>query len=166
VIHVYTGEGKGKTTAAIGLAVRALGAGKRVYMAQFVKDQDTSEAEPLRRLGATVEQFGHGMILGREPNDEDRTGAARGLAAVRERLQAGETDLVIADEANIAANLGVISVDDIIDLMSMNAARRELVITGRYADQRVVEGADLVTEMRPVKHYFDQGVDARLGVEF
>lgn len=166
MIHVYTGDGKGKTTAAIGLALRALGAGKKVYMAQFVKDRDSSEAGPLRRLGATVEQFGRGMILGREANDEDREGAARGLAALRERLEAGETDLVIADEANVAAKLGLFGVDELIDLMSMNSANHELVITGRSADQRVAERADLVTEMRMVKHYFDQGVEARLGVEF
>lgn len=166
MIQVYTGDGKGKTTAAIGLTVRALGAGRRVYMAQFVKDRDTSEAEPLRRLGATVEQFGHGMILGREATREDRAAAAAGLTAVREQVRRAAYDLIIMDEANVAAKLGVISVDDIIDLMSMNAADRELVITGRDADARVIERADLVSEMRAVKHYFDQGIDARLGVEY
>lgn len=166
MIQVYTGNGKGKTTAAIGLALRALGAGRRVYMAQFIKDGDSSEAAPLRAAGADVEQFGRGMILGREVAAEDRAEAARGMTVVGGHLDRKDFDLVVMDEANVAGKLGLVDIDLLLDLMKSTPAEVELVITGRDADPQVVESADLVTEMREVKHYFTKGVDARLGIEY
>ncbi|MFW5785667.1 MAG: cob(I)yrinic acid a,c-diamide adenosyltransferase [bacterium] len=166
MIQVYTGNGKGKTTAAVGLALRALGAGRRVYMAQFIKDRDSSEITPLRAAGADVEQFGHGMILGREVTAEDRAAAARGVVVVRGHMDRKEYDVVVMDEVNVAVKLGLVGIDLVIDLMKSCASEAELVITGRDAHPQVLERADLVTEMREVKHYFTAGVDARLGIEY
>ncbi len=169
MIQVYTGNGKGKTTAAIGLALRVLGAEGRVYMAQFIKDHDTAEAAPLRRAGAVVEQYGRGLILGRAVGAADREAVARGVEAVREQLTPGRNDLVIMDEANVALSLDLMSTRTLTDIMQLVAEQSdapELVITGRGAEESVLARADLVTEMREIKHYFNRGLDARLGIEY
>lgn len=166
-VQVYTGNGKGKTTAALGLTLRAVGAGLRVYIAQFVKGADCSELHALRLLGdaVTIEQFGRGFIAEGGPGCDDMQAAQIGIKRAAEILHSDEYDLVILDEANVAAHYNLLSVDELLSLIDSKPARTELVITGRHADPRIVERADLVTEMVEVKHYYDQGVDARVGIE-
>lgn len=166
MIQVYTGNGKGKTTAAVGLALRALGAGKSVFMGQFIKDGDSSESAPLRAAGAVVEQFGSGMILGREANAGDYAAAARGVARAREQLGGDGPDLVILDELNVAVKLGLVALADVLALVERSARDQELIITGRDAPAELQERADLVTEMREIKHYFRDGHPARHGIEY
>ena len=166
-IQVYTGNGKGKTTAAIGLAIRAAGAGLKVYMAQFIKKGDYSEIKALRRFSdlITVEQFGLGRFMDGKPLPEDIAAAQKGLKQVKSIMASEEYNVIILEEANVAAKYGLIRVQDLVGLMINKPFDLELVITGRYASGRVIEIADLVTEMMPVKHYFERGVPARVGIE-
>ncbi|NOY82048.1 MAG: cob(I)yrinic acid a,c-diamide adenosyltransferase [Kiritimatiellaeota bacterium] len=166
-VQVYTGDGKGKTTAAFGLALRAVGAGLRVYVAQFVKGMHYSELDAVKRFAdrLTVRQFGRSCFIDRTPAPEDIAVARRGLAAARRALESGEYDVVILDEANIATYFGLFSVDELLELLRNRPLRVELIITGRRADPRLLAAADLVTEMREIKHYFRQGVQARRGIE-
>ena len=166
-VQVYTGDGKGKTTAALGLSIRAAGAGFNVYIAQFIKMGDYSEIKALRRFPdvITVEQFGFGRFIKGRPSDEDIEAAEKGLEKVRTVLTAGQHQVVILEEANVAIMCGLFSVDDILKLIAIKPETVELVITGRGAAPEIIEKADLVTEMKCVKHYYDQGVQARTGIE-
>ena len=166
-VQVYTGDGKGKTTAALGLALRAAGAGLRVYFGQFIKNADYSEIKALARFAdcITVRQFGRGCFLLTEPAPEDRAAARRALDAIGLALVSGDYDLVIADEANVAVALGLIEPDDLVALIDQRPEQVELVLTGRGAPDAVLARADLVTEMRCVRHYYDRGVLARPGIE-
>jgi len=165
--HVYTGNGKGKTTAAFGLALRAVGAGYRVYIGQFVKGMEYSELSAFRSLGdaVTVRQFGRGCFIDGAPVAEDIAAARKGLQEIKEVLASGRYQVVILDEANIATRYGLISVEELLDLITGKPDPVELVITGRDADPRVIEAADLVTEMKEIKHYYKKGVQARKGIE-
>ena len=166
-VQVYTGDGKGKTTAALGLALRAAGAGLRVYFGQFIKNADYSEIKALARFAdcITVRQFGRGCFLLTEPAPEDRAAARRALEGLSEALTSGDYDLVIADEANVAVTLGLIEANDLVSLIDRRPEQVELVLTGRGAPEAVLARADLVTEMRCVRHYYDRGVLARPGIE-
>lgn len=166
-VQVYTGNGKGKTTAALGLAVRAAGAGLRVFIAQFVKSRRCSEHKALKRFGKniTIRQYGKGFLAGRKPDAEHVRIARRGYRAVWKVLEQRQYDLVILDEANVAVHYGLLAVEDLIGLITQKPKDVELVITGRYADQRVMDAADLVTEMREVRHYWKAGAKARRGIE-
>lgn len=166
-VQVYTGDGKGKTTAAIGLALRAAGAGLKVFIAQFVKSGKYSEIIALEQFAdmITCRQYGSGCWLRGEPGDEDIRLAGSGLREVRGIIQAGKHDLVILDEANITTHFGLLAVDDLLGLIDIKPPGVELVFTGRKADPRLTARADLVTEMREVKHYYQQGVAARKGIE-
>jgi len=166
-VQVYTGNGKGKTTAALGLALRATGAGLKVYIAQFAKGDDCSELHALANLWdlITLKQFGRGGFIRGKPTDEDIRAARDGLAQARDALISGHYDVVILDEANIATHFGLFPAEDLLDLIEARPANVELVITGRNADGRVIERADLVTEMVEVKHYYQKGVAARKGIE-
>jgi len=166
-IQVYTGNGKGKTTAAIGLAIRAAGAGLKVFIAQFIKMGDYSEIKALRRFSdlITVEQFGLGRFTDGKPLPEDIAAAQRGLKRIKSIMAAEEYKVIILEEANVAAKYGLIRVQDLLGLIVNKPYDVELVITGRYASARVIENADLVTEMIPIKHYFEKGVPARVGIE-
>ncbi|MBL6967962.1 MAG: cob(I)yrinic acid a,c-diamide adenosyltransferase [Desulfobacteraceae bacterium] len=166
-VHVYTGNGKGKTTAAFGLALRAAGAGLKVYVAQFVKGMEYSELKAVERLSdfITIRQYGLGFFINREPNKKDIKAAREGLKEVREIMCSGAYDVVILDEANIATYYDLFSVEDLIDVIRAKPEGVELVITGRMADPLVIEAADLVTEMKEIKHYYDSGVQARTGIE-
>lgn len=166
-IQVYTGNGKGKTTAAIGLAIRAAGAGLRVYIAQFIKMGDYSEIKALRRFSdlITVEQFGLGRFTDGKPLPEDIQAAQKGLKRVKSIMAEEDYKVIILEEANVAAKYGLIRVQDLLGLIINKPYDVELVITGRHASARVIENADLVTEMQPVKHYFEKGVPARVGIE-
>ena len=166
-VQVYTGDGKGKTTAALGLALRAAGAGLRVYFGQFIKNADYSEIKALARFAdcITVRQFGRGCFLLTEPAPEDRAAARRALDGIGLALTSGDYDLVIADEANVAVALGLIEANDLVSLIDLRPEQVELVLTGRGAPDAVLARADLVTEMRCVRHYYDRGVLARQGIE-
>jgi len=165
--QVYTGNGKGKTTAAIGLAVRAAGAGLKVFIAQFIKMGDYSEIKALKRFSdlITVEQFGLGRFTNRKPAPEDIKAAQKGLARVKSIMATDEYKIIIMEEANVAAKLGLFGVQDLLKIIINKPYDKELIITGRGAAPRIIENADLVTEMKPVKHYFQKGVPARVGIE-
>lgn len=166
-VQVYTGNGKGKTTAAFGLSLRAAGAGFKVYIAQFMKQGEYSELKALARFDdlITIEQFGTGKFTVGKPTDEDLAAAGRCLDAIRQALLSAGYDVVIMEEAAVAEKLGVISTNDILDMIRIKPESTELVITGRGASEQLIAAADLVTEMREVKHYYSNGVQARLGIE-
>lgn len=166
-IHVYTGDGKGKTTAALGLSIRAAGAGLRVFIAQFIKADEYSEIKALKRFSdlITVEQFGLGGFIGGNPSSGDIEAAQKGIERVKDIISSGKYDVVVLDEANIAVKYTLFSEQDLLDIMDAKPKDLELVITGRGASPRIIEKADLVTEMKAVKHYFQKGVEARSGIE-
>ena len=165
--QVYTGDGKGKTTAAFGLALRAAGAGLRVFIAQFCKMGEYSEIKSIKKHSdfITLEQFGLHRFRQGKPFPEDIEAAMVGLERVKAVLNAKEYDVVILEEANIAVWKGLFSEQELLDLIEMKPINVELVITGRGATQKVMEKADLVTEMRKIKHYFSSGVRGRVGIE-
>ncbi len=167
-VQVYTGDGKGKTTAALGLALRAAGAGLHVFIAQFMKGRDCGELHALEKLGdhVTIKQYGREGFIHGEPDEEDVKAAQVGLEEARAAMQSGDYELVILDEANVAVHFGLFSVDDLLAVIDERPEHVELVITGRKAPPRLLEGADLVTEMREVKHYYQDGLDARRGIEY
>ncbi|MDH4204130.1 MAG: cob(I)yrinic acid a,c-diamide adenosyltransferase [Desulfobacteraceae bacterium] len=166
-IQVYTGNGKGKTTAALGLAIRAAGAGLKVFIAQFIKMGEYSEIKALKRFKdlITVEQFGSGRFIKDKPSASDIEAARKGVEKIKAAFKSGQHNVVIMEEANVAVKLGLLSVEDIVEIMIEKPKDVELVITGRGADSRIIEKADLVTEMKEVKHYFQKGVKARIGIE-
>ena len=165
--QIYTGNGKGKTTAALGLVVRAIGAGLRVYFGQFLKDGKASEMRTLKKRfpDVTVETFGSGCFVRCEPTPEEVAAARAGLDRIRSALTGGRYDVVIADEINVAVSLGMLGVPEIRALVMDKPAGVELVLTGRNADRRLYKFADLVTEARSIKHYYSRGVRARKGIE-
>jgi cob(I)alamin adenosyltransferase len=167
-VQVYTGEGKGKTTAATGLAVRAVGAGLRVFIGQFIKGSDSAEMTLLRARcpEMTIEQFGLGRFIKGGPAPEDLRVAHAGVVRLQEVLASGTYDVVIADEANGAVGAGVITEQELLSLIEQRPDPVELVITGRDALPSVIDRADLVSEMKKVKHCYDSGVPAREGMEF
>jgi cob(I)alamin adenosyltransferase len=166
-IHVYTGNGKGKTTAALGLAIRAVGAGFKVFIAQFIKNGEYSEIKALKQFSGSIriEQFGTGRFIKNKASRQDYAESRRGLEKIRQVLSSGKYQLVILEEVNMAVVCGLLTVDDLLDIMSIKPENLELVITGRYAAPRIIDSADLVTEMKEVKHYFQNGVMARVGIE-
>ena len=168
-VQIYTGDGKGKTTAAVGLTLRAVGAGWRVFIGQFVKGRLSHEMRLLEKLcpdAVRIEPFGHGTFIKDRPSHEDIAAARHGLERLKRILASGDFDLVIADEVGAAVSTGILGVFDLLEWLDARPRSIELVLTGRAFDPRILERADLVTEMRPVKHYFDAGVPARQGIEF
>ena len=166
-IHIYTGDGKGKTTAALGLALRAAGAGLRVYIAQFLKKGSYSEIKALERFAdrITLEQFGLGRFVRGKPQEEDIAAAAKGLQRIKSIMAAGSHQLIVLDEANVAVTSGIFPLDALLEIIDLKPDELELVITGRGAAPEVVERADLVSEVKSLKHYFEKGVPARVGIE-
>jgi len=166
-VHILTGNGKGKTTAALGLSIRAAGAGMKVYFAQFIKKGDYSEIKALRRFSdqITVRQFGLGRFTDHNPTLEDIQAARSGLEQVKQVMADNNHDIIILDEANVAVKFGLFAVQDLINLIVHKPYEMELVITGRYASPRLIDMADMVTEMKPIKHYYLKGVEARVGIE-
>jgi len=166
-VQVYTGEGKGKTTAALGLALRACGSGLRVFLVQFAKGRPSGELAALARFAdlVTVRQFGReGFILG-EPEPEDRELARAGWQEARRAATRGH-DLLILDEIGIALHYGLVDTAEVLALVRDKPAGLELVLTGRRMPDEILQAADLVTEMREVKHYHARGVPARRGIEY
>ena len=166
-VQVYTGNGKGKTTAALGLALRAAGAGLKVYIGQFIKGRHYSELDSLKHLSpyVTIKQYGRGFIYNNNPGPEDKMAAQMGLKEALSIVSSGEYDIVILDEINNALKYELISLQDVLQLISNKPASVELVLTGRNAPPELVELADLVTEMKDIKHYAISGVQAREGIE-
>lgn len=164
-IHVYTGNGKGKTTAAFGLAVRAHYADKKVYIGQFIKGMKYSETglEALDHID--IEQYGETCMIDREPSENDIQMAKKGLDKINKIIQSDLYDVVILDELTIALYYKLLNVIDVIELLKNKPERTELIITGRYAPEALIDKADLVTEMKEIKHYYNQGVLSRKGID-
>ncbi|HBT82315.1 MAG: cob(I)yrinic acid a,c-diamide adenosyltransferase [Desulfuromonadales bacterium GWD2_61_12] len=168
LVQIYTGNGKGKTTAAMGLALRAVGFGLRVHIMQFMKGQTYSELISLRRLAPelTSEQVGRDCFLRKGAVDPvDVRMAEEAFVRARVLVASGIYDLVILDELNCAVDFDLIPVAAVLELIRHKAPQTELVLTGRNARPEVIEVADLVTEMREIKHYFNAGQPARAGIE-
>lgn len=166
-VQVYTGNGKGKTTASLGLTLRAAGAGLKVHIVQFLKKGDYSEIKALARFDdlVTVEQYGLGKFIRGNPSEEDIVAAASGLGRIGEIIAEGRCDLLVIEEGNVAVKCGLFSVEELLALIDGKPEGMEVVVTGRYAHEKLIERADLVTEMTEIKHYYQQGVNARIGIE-
>jgi cob(I)alamin adenosyltransferase len=168
-VQVYTGDGKGKTTAALGLALRAVGHGMTVYMLQFMKGSPNyGELSSAAKLpGFIIEQSGRDEFVDRQnPAQIDKDLAAAGLEKARAAVAGGRYDIVILDEANVALDFGLISLEDLLSLIEMRPPHVELILTGRSAHPEVVKAADLVSEVLNIRHHYDSGVQAREGIEF
>jgi len=167
-VQVYTGNGKGKTTAALGLALRAVGRGLKVCVFQFIKGGgpygEHLIAEKLAPLFTIIQSGRPGWVNTRDIS-EDRRVAQDALLQAKELLTSGDYDLLVLDEINGAVGFGLIDVEQVLDVIDRKPERVELVLTGRNADERVIAAADLVTEMREIKHYYTAGVAARTGIE-
>jgi len=159
-IQVYTGNGKGKTTAAIGLSVRTVGAGKRVFFAQFVKGQIYSEVKTILQYlpNITIKQLGLDCFIYHKPKQEDVDAARKGFVEVSAIILSGQYDMVVLDEGNIAIYYQLFSVEELIELLKSKPEQTEIIITGRNAPDELIEFADLVTEMKEIKHYYTQGI--------
>jgi cob(I)alamin adenosyltransferase len=167
MIHIYTGNGKGKTTAALGLAVRMLGSGGRVIILQFMKAPDVyGEQKKIRECGASIESFGLPKFVHGKPEPDDIEAAKKALQRAEEVVSSGEWDLVILDEICVALGFKMLDIGEVKELIKSKAPHTELVLTGRYCPEELFELADYVTEMREVKHPYQKGVLARRGVEF
>lgn len=168
LVQVYTGDGKGKTTAALGLALRAIGNGLSVIMIQFMKSPQTyGEYEIAKSLpGLTLLPMGRpSLVTLQHPHKEDVEAAENALAKAKEALVSGHYDMVIMDEINVALHFRLISEEAVIELLKQRPPKVEVVLTGRYASPAIMDVADLVTEMRCLKHPFNRGIPARAGIE-
>ena len=167
-VQVYTGNGKGKTTAAFGLALRAEGAGLKVFIGQFVKGQTYHENTAAKKYLKNVEvkQYGLGCFIIKTPTTEDIKAARKGLEEMRKIILGGKYDVVVLDEVTIALHYKLFAVEELLEIIRNKPEHVEMVLTGRYAPQELIEVADLVTEMKEVKHYYQQGIEARKGIEY
>jgi cob(I)alamin adenosyltransferase len=169
LVQVYTGNGKGKTSAAFGLALRATGRGLKVYMIQFIKGGfDYGELYTVKKLpNFTLKAFGRGkFVTSKPPQKEDMRLAQEALHFAEQVIQSRSSNIVILDEINVALDLKLISLEDVLKLIKSKPSDLELVLTGRNAPEEIVEAADLVTEMKEVKHPFSKGTEARKGIEY
>ena len=165
-IQVYTGNGKGKTTAALGITLRSLCAGNRVFFGQFMKGQDYSELKATQYFeNLKMEQFGTPSYVRGEPSPKDIENAKAGLARMKEVLTSGECDMVVFDEINTTLFFKMLEADEVLAVLDLRPEGTEVILTGRYAPQKIIDRADLVTEMCEIKHYFNAGVGSRVGVE-
>ena len=169
LIHVYTGNGKGKTTSALGLGLRAAGHGFRVLMVQFMKgDPSYGEVIAVSKIdNFNLIQSGLPTFVKKgEPSEEDLVLAKAGFEKCYEAVTTGTYDIVIMDEINVAVNYGLIPLGDVLNLIDEKSKDVELILTGRYADKKIIEKADLVSEVQEIKHPFTKGIPARRGVDF
>lgn len=167
-IHIYTGNGKGKTTAALGLLLRSYGAGNKILFVQFIKDMEYSEITPIKDIlkdKVTYKRFGKGCFIDRRPTEEDKIEIQNGFEEVKSLIASNNFNLVILDELNIANYFNLITTEQMLELCNTKNNETELVITGRYAPQELIDRADLVTEMKEIKHYYQNGLLARVGIE-
>lgn len=166
LVHVYTGNGKGKTTAALGLALRASAAGINVFIGQFVKGMRYSELDTLEKMAnITVRQYGRDCFIVKSPEAADIEMARKGLDEMARVLKDGKHGVVIMDEATIALYYKLFTFDELWSAIKNRAESVEVVVTGRYAPAELIEKADLVTEMVEIKHYYTKGIEARKGIE-
>jgi len=168
-VQIYTGNGKGKSTAAIGQAVRAAGFGARTYIAQFMKEFPYNELISLKYLSKwiTIEQFGGDEFVYKKelPGKEELAKAKKGLQSAKEKMISGDYDLIILDEAIVAIYFKLIVTEDLIEFIKTKPTNVELILTGRYCPAELIDLADLVTEMKEVKHYYQKGITSRKGIE-
>ncbi len=166
-VHIYTGDGKGKTTAALGLALRAAGHGRRVFIGQFMKGQFYGELASLKGiLEITVEQFGdEGCFRKEDITAKHRKDAKEGLGRIETAMACDDYTMIVMDEICVALWFNLITLEEVLTLVRKKPDNLELVLTGRKAPDALIEMADLVTEMREVKHYYSKGVLARDGIE-
>jgi len=166
-IQVYTGNGKGKTTAALGLSIRAAGAGLKIFIVQFLKMGNYSEIKALEKFSdlITLEQYGLGRFVSGKPSPEDIDAGRKGLERIKSIIEAGKHDVVIIEEGNVAVKYGLFSTQDLLEVIELKPENMEIVITGRDAPPEIIKKADLVTEMKEIKHYYLKGVEARIGIE-
>jgi len=169
LVQIFTGDGKGKTSAALGTALRALGHGLRVYFAFFMKGEyPYGERNILSKLpNVTIASFGSSKFV--NPSDikpEEIEQARQALAATREAMLSGNYDLVVLDEANVAVAWKLVELDEVIKLIKDKPQNVELILTGRHADTKLIELADLVTELVKIKHPYDEGIKARKGIDY
>jgi len=169
LVQVYTGNGKGKSSAAFGLVLRAIGRGLKVYMIQFIKGGfDYGELYVVNKLpNLTLKAFGRGkFVTAKPPEKKDIKLAKEALKLAKEIVESGEYDIVILDEVNVALNLKLIEAEKVLELIKSKPKHVELVLTGRCAPKEIIEVADLVTEMKEVKHPYNKGYQARKGIEY
>ena len=168
-IQIYTGNGKGKSTAAIGQAVRAAGFGLKTYIAQFMKEYPYNELNSLKHLSEwiTVDQFcGDDFVYKKElPGKVEIDNAHRGLAKAKLKMLSGKFDIIILDEVCVSIYFGLFSDEEILTFMKQKPDKVELILTGRYCPDNLIEKADLVTEMKELKHYYQTGIKSRKGIE-
>ncbi len=168
-IQIYTGNGKGKTSAAIGVAVRAAGIGLKTYFVQFMKVFPYSEVESLKKLEnfITLEQFGKDDFIFRKepPNKEEIAETKKGLNSAKEKMLSGNYDIIILDEICVSIYFSLFTTEEILDFMNEKPVNVELILTGRYCPQAIVEKADLVSEIEEIKHYYSQGILSRKGFD-
>ncbi|MVT36346.1 MAG: cob(I)yrinic acid a,c-diamide adenosyltransferase [Euryarchaeota archaeon] len=165
MLQVYTGNGKGKTTAAFGLAMRAKGRGKKVGIVQFAKPEESGEFKIARDIGIDIFHFGYPGFIIKSPREGDYTEAMKAWEKFIEMSKDGY-DLIILDELNIVLYYNLLDLNNVIETLMRLKNDFEIVVTGRYAKDDLIKISDLVTEMCPLKHYFDIGVGAREGIEF
>ena len=172
LVIVYTGNGKGKTTAALGIALRATGYNKKICMIQFIKGSwHYGEMDSSARLKPEFEMIAVGkgfvgIIDDKSPMEDHQKTAREAVKVSNEKIQSGDYDIVILDEINYAVNLNLITVDDVLNIISAKPKRVDLVLTGNHAKNEVIEKADLVTEMKMIKHPFQKGIKAKEGIDF
>ena len=167
LIQVYTGCGKGKTTAALGLALRSAGAGFFVYICQFAKGRFYSELRLLKKIkNIEIEQFGRRCFIKKKPAKIDIELACKGLENAKRAILNKKFRLIILDEINIALNLNLISLKEVIEMLKTAPKNKEIVLTGRYAPLQIIDAADLVSQIQEIKHYYKKGIKARKGIEF
>jgi cob(I)alamin adenosyltransferase len=168
-IQIYTGNGKGKTTAAIGQAVRAAGFGLKTYIVQFMKEFPYNEVKSLNLLKEwiTIEQFGGDEFVYKKepPGKEEIEKARKGLSSAKEKMLSEEYDIIILDEVCVAIYFGLFTVKDVLIILEQKSRDVELILTGRYCPDELLGRADLVTEMKEVKHYYQKGIKSRKGIE-
>jgi cob(I)alamin adenosyltransferase len=168
-IQIYTGNGKGKSTAAIGQAVRAAGYGLKTYIAQFMKEYPYNELNSLKHLSdwITIEQFGGDDFVYKKelPGKKELEKASKALESSKNKMLSGDYDLIILDEVIVAIYFKLLQTDELIDFIKQKPENVELILTGRYCPDKLIELADLVTEMKEVKHYYQKGVKSRRGIE-
>ena len=166
MIQVYTGNGKGKTTAAFGLALRAAGAGLKVYIAQFTKGRICSEHRALKKIkNIKLEQFGRDFFIRDKPQAIDMELARQALEKIKKIIACENYRVIILDEINIALKFRLVRLKDVLDLIKHTPESIELVLTGRCAPAQLIKAADLVSEIKEVKHYYRRGFKARKGIE-
>ncbi|NLU10920.1 MAG: cob(I)yrinic acid a,c-diamide adenosyltransferase [Tepidanaerobacter acetatoxydans] len=170
LVLVYTGDGKGKTTASLGLALRAVGHGEKVYIIQFMKgDEKYGEVKAIKRYLPNIELVQKGLdtfVIKGNPSLQDLSLAKEGLNLAKNIISSGKYDLVILDEINVAVDYGLLSEQEVLNLIELKPEHTTIVLTGRYASDKILEKADMISEVREIKHHYKQGIAAQPGIEY